>query len=113
MGTENIIIDGWTHIDLKDKYIFEGHVVGVGIKFYCLVETAAEPWLGNFDKRFNLNGAIFYKIDEYCCTSEEDYLAHREYFYSIKCFAHNIRRFAKDTKLKAYWDSIERWAFLG
>ena len=110
--SRNIIVDGWTHVTLKEKYKMKDHgEMGAGIKFYCLVEEP-EPWSGDFDNHFSLDGAIIYEIDQYCCTADEVKKAHEEFFREIGCHSFTIRKFIYTKELKAPWDSIKRWAYL-
>jgi len=108
----SIIVDGVADIGLKKEYEFQNHEVSIWVNFYCLLKHPM-PHSENSDNDFSLDGAIFYKIDQYaCCNAQECWDDHEEFRKSIGLDYYNIRKFSKTRKLTACLDLMSRWAYI-
>jgi hypothetical protein len=123
-GTDvrNIIVDGSAIVILDPKHKFHNmsehfgtcktRPIVISVKFYCLVR---DPYLYNLhdDYDISLEGAIFYEIEEYCCTGDEEFESHNKHAQSIGLYPETLINFVDiKEELKAPFGMITRWAFI-
>lgn len=116
-NARNIIIDGSTLLILKPEFwikpplVDQAHEFSVYVKYFCLIEEPL-PYLENYAQNISIDGALFYEIESFCCTSDESRRTHTEHADRIGLYEGNVRDFVKDPKLIGAMDAIQRWAYL-
>src|SRR5574337_1278380 len=114
LNSGELIIEGYTFVSIKPEFTPPGHIdtALLSIRYYCLIDG-----LESYDEdngEFVIPGAIFYEIDEYCCSNDLYDDECKKHFRKIGLFAHNIFDFILETResMQAHHSGVKKWIML-
>jgi len=100
---QDYLIKGSDYIELPNKYLVDGHVMHVEIKFYAAIKNQG---------KYPLSQAIITDLKPACCNVDETAEEHKNKLQEWRMYSWTIGKFVNLKKIKFDFECMDKWILI-